>query len=197
MLLTQDLVRKKYTNLQCRIADTQCKSYLYLTHDTESQKSIKRRDRKQITSKANFSKKIPCIRYTEFVRNAIAEGFTGSQVIQRKRREKGLESILRINLEHVSKQQDLQVSFRKSPLSSTLRGLCHLTTVRTHGGQSRGDRYPQTLIQPEKILIRQQDDNHGNPKLLQDLRFAVSHGNLSSPCTAQQSQEPLHSVYLT
>lgn len=34
--------------------------------------------KKQITSKANFSKKILCIRYTEFVTNAIAESCTGS-----------------------------------------------------------------------------------------------------------------------
>lgn len=72
-----------------------------LTHYSESQKSTKGIDRDQIPSKANFSEKILCIRYTEFLTNGIAESSTGLYVAQREGRGKYLVSALRMNLEHL------------------------------------------------------------------------------------------------
>lgn len=55
------------------------------THYSESQKSTKGIDRDQIPSKANFSEKLLCIKYTEFLTNSIAECSTGST--ERRERE--------------------------------------------------------------------------------------------------------------
>ena len=113
------MVRKSLQISNAKLQIPNAKVTSISTHDSESQKSTKGINRDQIPSKANFSGKIPCIRYTEFVTNAVADSSTGSEVIQRKRSGKYLDSALRMNLEHLSRQQDLQVICRSPPSNST------------------------------------------------------------------------------